>query len=103
MAIWVRASLAGIGVTVTNPRSVHRNRTDPSLHLARGLITMAHHPAVPILVRKIGMRGNKSFDLRLERFGPQPARPRPQHMRQGIGVNVRRRITHKVTPGGGGV
>ena len=60
MTIWVRASLAGIGVTVTNPRSVHRNRTDPSLHLARGLITLAHHPAVPTLVRKIGMRGKKA-------------------------------------------
>ena len=57
--------------------------------------------AVPILVRKISMRGNKSFDLRLDRFGQQPACPRPQHMRQGIGVNVWRRITHKVTPGVG--
>ena len=62
---------------------------------------MAHHPAVPILVRKIGMRGNKSFDLRLDRFGQQPGRARPQHMLQGIGVNVRRQITHKVTPGVG--
>ena len=55
---------------VAAPWPAHRNRADPSLHFAFGLVTVAHHTTAPSLVREVGVRGNRK-----PRPPPPPHRP----------------------------
>ena len=65
---------ASVRQAVADPWPAHRNRADPSLHFAFGLVTVAHHTTAPSLVREVGVRGNESLDLRLHRIGQQTTR-----------------------------